>query len=229
MKKKNIPEQELDFTDVFFKEVSEDVQNDNLKAFWKKYGVHIVAFTAICLTIAVSFETIKHWRDLQNQRWSNAFAYAQVLENQGKSDDSLATLDDITKNGNAIYADLSALEKINILFEKNQKDEALTALSDFIDNANNDKLKNIALMKLASYKAETLSAEEMTNLLKPLEGTVWSSDAKELIALVHLRNNDVAPALSLYQEIVASPNINSILRARAQNMISVLTSNGEHN
>lgn len=229
MKKKNIPEQELDFTDVFFKEVSEDVHNDNLKAFWKKYGVQIVTFTAICLTIAVSFETIKHWRDVQNQRWSNAFTYAQVLENQGKLDDSLDVLKDLSQNGNAIYADLSELERVNILFDEGKKDEAIATLKSFISSADNEKLKNIALMKLATYQAETLSADEMSDLLKPLADTVWEPEAKELIALVHLRKNETAPALSLYQEIIALPNINNILRARAQNMISVLTSNGEHN
>ena len=100
MKKKNISEQELDFTDVFFKEVSEDVHNDNLKAFWKKYGVQIVAFVVVCLTIAVSFETLKHWRDKRNQQWSNAFAYAQTLESQGKIEDSMATLDTLSKSNN---------------------------------------------------------------------------------------------------------------------------------
>lgn len=229
MKKKNIPEQELDFTDVFFKEVSEDVQNDNLKAFWKKYGIQIVAFVAVCLTIAVSFETIKHWRDLQNQRWSNAFAYAQVLQNQGKTEDSLKTLQDISESGNAIYADLAKIEKINILFTEGKKDEALSALADFINHADNEKLRNASLMKLASYKVDTLTAAEMTELLKPLENTVWEPDAKELIALTFLRQNDTEAALSIYHNIVTLPNINDILRARAQNMISVLTSNGEHN
>ncbi len=227
MKKKNIPEQELDFTDVFFKEVSEDVHNDNLKAFWKKYGVQVVAFTALCLTIAVSFETIKHWRDLQNQRWSNAFAYAQVLQTQGKQEDSLKALQDIADNGNAIYADLAAMKKINILFEQGNKDAALTALSDFIKNAHNDKLKNAALIKLASYKIDTAGADEITALLKPLDGSVWEAEAKELIALTLLRENNVSDALAIYQGIITLPNINDILRARAQNMISVLTSNGE--
>ena len=227
MKKKNIPEQELDFTDVFFKEVSEDVHNDNLKAFWKKYGVQVVAFTALCLTIAVSFETIKHWRDLQNQRWSNAFAYAQVLQTQGKQEDSLKALQDIADNGNAIYADLAAMKKINILFEQGNKDAALTALSDFIKNAHNDKFKNAALLKLAYYKIDTAGADEITALLKPLDGSVWEAEAKELIALTLLRENNVSDALAIYQGIIALPNINDILRARAQNMISVLTSNGE--
>ena len=228
MKKKSIPEEELDFTDVFFKEVSEDVHNDNIKAFWKKYGVQIVAFVAVCLTIAVSFETIKHWRDVQNQRWSDAFAYAQLLENQGKFDDSLAALEKLAKDGNAIYSDLARMESSNILFAQDKQDEALVALEDFVKTAHTQKIKNAALMKLASYKADVLSATEMTTLLEPLlTDSAWVQEAKELVAATYLRQGDTAQALEIYQAIASSSDVNDVLRARAQNMISVLTSTGD--
>ena len=232
IKKKNIPEpeQELDFTDVFFKEVSEDVHNDNLKAFWKKYGIQIVAVTALCLTIAVSFETIKHWRDKQNQQWSNAFAYAQLLQNQGKLDDSLKALDAIVKKGNAIYSDLAQLETANILLQQNKKDEALDSLADFIKSGHNSKLKNATLVKLALFKVDSFSGEEMTSLLQPLlqENQAWFPEAKEIIALTYLSHKDYSKALAIYQEIIELSNVNDTLRARAQNMISVLTSAGEN-
>jgi hypothetical protein len=229
MKKKNIPAEELDFTDVFFKEVSEDVQNDNLKAFWKKYGVQIVAGVALCLTIAVSFETIKHWRDLQNQKWSDAFAYTQLLKNQSKEDDSIKALNVLADDGNAIYSDIARFEKINILINQCKTDEALPLLDDLTKNAHNEKLKNVALLKLASYKADTFSAEEMKQLVQPLFETVWEPEAKEFVALAHLRAGEKDKALAIYQEISTFYNVNDILRARAQNMISVLTSSGDKN
>ncbi len=231
MKKKNVPTpDELDFTDVFFKEVSEDVQNDNLKAFWKKYGVQIVAFVAICLTIAVSFETIKHWRDKQNQQWSNAFAYTQLLQQQGNFEDSLKALEQLSRKGNAIYSDLARMETINILFSQNKQEDALKKLEEFISSAHNDKLKNIALMKLASYKADELSSDDLSQLLKPIfdnDNSSWQPEANELIAAVLLREGKNQQAIKIYQDIVGAININDTLRARAQNMLSVLTSSGD--
>ena len=230
MKKKNLPPAELDFTDVFFKEVSEDVQNDNLKAFWKKYGVQIVAFTAICLTVAVSFETIKHWQDKRNQQWSNAFAYAQVLQKQGQIEDSLAALNELAQKGNAVYADLARLDIINILFDQNKSDEALAKLREFIASARNEKLKHIALMKLASYMADSSSADELSELLKPIfteQGKAWQPEANELIAIALLHEGKTQEAVEIYRHIINQHDINDILRVRAQNMISVLTSAGE--
>ena len=228
MKKKNIPDQEPDFTDVFFKEVSEEVHNDNLKAFWKKYGVQIIAFTVICLTIAVSFETIKHWQEKRNQQWSDEFAYAQILQQQGKTEESLKVLKDLQNRGNAIYSDIARLEVVNILFGQDKPAEALTELEGYIKDAGNKKLKNAALMKLATYKLDTLSAEEMTALVSPLlENKAWSLEAKELIALCHLKEGATDKALALYEEIAKDNDVHDILRARAQNMISVLTTSGE--
>lgn len=230
MKKKNIPTQDIDFTDAFFKEVSEDVQNDNLKAFWKKYGIHIVAFVVVCLTVAVSFETIKHWRDKMNQRWSNDFAYAMLLQNQDKYDESIKAFEKIVKDGNDIYADEANIKIINILLEQNKLDEAFAKLEEFVKSANNDKLKNIAIMKLATYKADSASVEEMSKLLEPIidaKNSVWRLEAKELIALTYLRENNKEKALEIYETIAKANDINDILRARAQNMISVLTSAGD--
>lgn len=231
MIKKKIPEQELDFTDVFFKEVSEDVQNDNIKAFWKKYGTQIVVFVALCLTIAVSFETIKHWRDLRNQEYSNTFALAQSLYDQGKLDNSVQTLQKLSKDGNAIYSDIAEVKIIDILIEQNKISEALTKLEKFIDKAHNDKLRDAAIMKLASYKVNTLSFEEMEQLLAPLmqeDNSAWVIGAKELLALSALNSNNQNKALALYTEISKAPEVPETLRARAQNMISILTSTGDN-
>lgn len=231
MKKKKNTVATPDLAEAFFREVSEDLQNDNLKAFWKKYGVQLVALVTICLTIAVSFETIKHWRDQHSQQWSDSFAYAQVLQNQGKLDDSLKLLAEIEKHGNDIFADEAQLETVNILFEQGKKTEAMAKLEKFVKSANVDKLKNIALIKLATYKIETATPDEMSKLLAPLAEDVkspWQPEALELIALSYLQAGDEAKALVLYEDIVKNNDISDILRVRAKNMISVLTSGGEN-
>lgn len=232
MKKNKNPTPEFDFADAFFKEVSEDLQNDNAKAFWKKYGVQIVAFVAVCLTIAVSFETIKHWRDVSNQKWSNAFTNAQSMQFQGKIEESLAALKSLEKNGNDIYADEAGLKIVSILLENNKTEEALEKLKVFIKNANNEKLKNIALIKLATYMVDTATPEEMMQLLSPLldneNENAWKFEAEELVALTYLAHNQEAKALALYENILKSNNVNDSLRIRTQNMISVLTSAGDN-
>ena len=58
MKKKDTQE-DLQAAENFFKEVSADVHNDNMKKLWDTYGLQIIIAIAAILTVAVSFETFK--------------------------------------------------------------------------------------------------------------------------------------------------------------------------
>lgn len=226
MKQKKNSNPEFDFADSFFREVSEELHNDNMKALWKKYGVHIVAGVIIVLTIAVSFETIKHWKERANQNWSDAFAYAQMLQNQGKFEESIIQLQSIAAKGNDIYADEAAIKIANILFEQGKNDEAVKALEEFIAKANNEQLRNASIMKLATYKIDTLSTADLRTLLHPVlePDSAWINEANELIALSYLKHNNTQEATKIYQDMAARNDLNDNLRARVQNMISVLNS-----
>ena len=49
--------------DNFLREIAEDVKNENLKKLWDKYGLFVVLFVAVVLAVAVSYESIKNWRN----------------------------------------------------------------------------------------------------------------------------------------------------------------------
>ena len=150
------------------------------------------------------------------------------MYNQGKTDESLALLKQIEQKGNDIYADEAGLKIINILFEQNKTDEAIYKLEFFAKNANIDALKHIALIKLAAYKVDSSTPDDIKSILSPLldntVNNVWKTEAKELLALSYLNSNQTDQAIKLYSEILKENNVNDILRARAQNMISVLNS-----
>ncbi len=56
MKKKETKE-DLQAAENFFKEVSNDVKNDNMKKFWDDYGLYVIIAVAVVLTFPVSVET----------------------------------------------------------------------------------------------------------------------------------------------------------------------------
>ena len=234
MKQKKTPAPETDFADAFFREVSEDVHNDNIKAFWKKYGVQIVAVVVICLTAAVSFESIKHWRDQRSQRWTDTFVQAQQLADGGKYDESVKVLTSLAQNAGNIYADEARLEIINILLKQKKEDEALAQLENFTKTTRHEQLRNAALVKLALYKVDTAKTDEIVALLEPIlndKDSAWLPHAKEILALSFLQQGDGNRAESLYNEILKyyeQTGSDSRLRVRAKNMVSVLAYEGEH-
>ena len=74
--------------EAFIKEVNEDLKNESMKKMWDKYGLYIIILVVAALTAAVSFEAIKAWYTKKLQTWSDSYAYALSLQNQGKYDES---------------------------------------------------------------------------------------------------------------------------------------------
>ncbi len=226
MKKKETKE-DLQAAENFFKEVSNDVKNDNMKKFWDDYGLYVIIAVAVVLTLAVSFETFKAWRVKRNESRSDTYSVALALQNQGRFDESMKLLQQIAENNNGIYGDIAQLQTSNLLFEQGKNEEAIAVLEQIIANNDiNPKMRHIAAVKLASYKLDTASREEIESLLNPLieENGSWSNIAREMMAMLAIREGNLDSAKNMYNDILNTPNLNDNFKLRVQDMLSVLDS-----
>ncbi len=212
--------------DALLKEIETDLKNEQLKSLWDQYGLFIIIFVALALTAAVSFETFKTWNAKRNQELSNAYAVAVSLQNQGRFDESLSLLQNLAKSQHGVYGDIARLQIANIYFEQDKNTEASDVLQQLAeDSSANPQMRDIAIIKLASYKLDTdASSEEIANLLEPLteDSGVWANVAHELLAMVAIKDGDMNAALQQYQAIANASNVQDKLRARAQDMIAII-------
>ena len=211
--------------DSFIKEVNEDLKNDQLRLVWKKYGLYIIIAVALILTVTVSFESIKAWRIKQNEAWSDTYAYALSLQNQGRFDESIEVLQRMKSEGGGIYADIAKVQISNVLFDQGKINEAVALLQVLAkDKKLNKQMHNVVIIKLASYKVDTAPAEEVIELLKPLieENGAWTDIAKEMLAILYIRENNFDQAREIYYDILNTPNIDEELSRRVKDMLSVL-------
>lgn len=225
MIKKKTPEQHNDFEDAFIREIDEDLKNEKLKRIWDKYGLFIILFVVIAVFSAVSFESIKAWQTKKQQEMSDTFAYALNLQNQGRFAEALEVLTDLHDTKRGIYADIAQMQMVNLYAEQKQTDKVLNILENISSDPDfNPQMRDIAILKLASYKLNDASKEEIENLLKPLlsEQNIWYNTASELMAMLAIREKDFQKAQDLYTKISQSPNVSDSMKARAQDMINVL-------
>ena len=203
----------------------EDVKNEQLQQLWNKYGLYIIVGIALVLTIAISFEGIKSWRDKKHQELSNAYAVAMSLQSQGRLDESLDIYNTLSEKASGIYDDLAKMQIANIFLERGKKNEALDILENLIDNDNIlPQMRNIAAMKLASYKMDMgVDADEITALLLPvIEDDSRSDIARELLAMLYIREKDVEKAEAEYKQIITSATASDAIKTRASDMLNLL-------
>lgn len=214
-----------EMTDAFIQEVSEEVKNDNLKIFWDKYGLFVILFVVIAVSAAVSFETIKSWRDQKYQAQTEN--YLMSLQVAGNYDVQLKALEKIAASDNGIYSELARVQIATILFEQGKNDEGKQMLQTIADNDElNPKIRHLAALKLATYEVDTASYAEINSLLQPIidAQNSWSPLATDLLAMSAIQNGDIEMARSLYQGLLESGNISENFKNRIQDMLSTLNS-----
>ena len=213
-----------DFTDAFIREVDEDVKNDNLRIFWNKYGLYVILFVVFCLTLAVSFESLKAWKVRRDQAMTNAYISTLNMKNNGKLNESLVMLKKISEDGNGIYRDIAKLQTVNVLLEQGNKDQAVKELKEIVNNVKiNESLRSASRLKLVSLQFDEMTSAQIEETLTPIaEDKNWAPYAKEFIAMAAIKDNDLEKAKSLYSEILAMPDLSENFRTRTMDILSVL-------
>lgn len=212
--------------DALLREVVEEVKNEQLQQIWNKYGLFIIVGVALILTAAISFESLKNWQMKKRQELSNAYSVALSLQNQGRLDESLEIYTVLADKASGIYADTAKLQIANIYMEQGKKDDAFAVLQTMVDNgAATSQMKDVASLKLASYKLDdNAPADEVIALLEPaLSDDNGSSVARELKAMLLLREQNIGGAKAEYEKIISSPNAPETLKTRATDMINLLS------
>ncbi len=212
--------------EAFIREVNEDLKNESMKKLWDKYGLFIIILVVIALTAAVSFEAIKSWYIKRLQLWSDSYAYALSLENQGKYDDSLESFNYISGQDYGIFSDLAKMQIINILLEQKKTDEALAKMEEIIkDTSFTPQLHDTIVLKLASYKLEKAPMAEIEQLLGGIANdneNSWQTAALEMMALANLRDGNIEKAKEIYNQLLADSKTSEIVKARIKDIISAL-------
>lgn len=213
----------LDTEKAFFDEVDEEVRNERFKELMNKYGVYILAFLILALSITVGYEKIALWRQHKSEQTN--VQYVKALEKTDDYNNNIVELENIVATENGLYKDIAYLQIANILLDNNEINKALDVLNKIVaDNTISEKIKEIAAIKIATYKVDTATFAEINALLSPIvaKNGAWSLVAKELLAMSAIHNKDIEKAKSIYQELLINSNVSVDLKTRINDMLAFL-------
>jgi len=183
---------------------TEEQQVEALKKWWKENG------TSLIVGLLVGVSALFGWRYYVQQNSVHAVhasdIYMQVMQSAVTQnvDDRIIDFQNqlINEYADTPYAALSALALAKIEYEKDNTEGAVAQLELAIKHANDDVVKQIASLRLASVYIEQGKYDEALALLNTKHDAAYDARYEELKGDLFSARGDVAEARAAYDKAI---------------------------
>jgi len=203
---------------IFEREVDEELRQERLANFWKKYRFLIIGGAIGIILATIAGEWYGSWQDKIRASESDRLEKALISAAKGDDKPALSQLKQLAKDGKTGYRYIAKLEEAGLLFQKKKDDKALTILFELSqDTKAPQPLRDLALVSYVGHVLDTSNTEELKQMISPLaqnEKSAFYGQAVELMAWLHLISGEKAEAQKLVEQATASGNLAPQLKER---------------
>ena len=206
-------------------EVDEDLQQERLNKFWKKY--RWLAYTAVILILAATagIQLYQSWRMKIRLEESDAFENAVLKIFTQKPEEAKPVLTKLATNGRTGYKYLARLELAGLAARQNNTETALAELNTLINSDAPDTLKAVATLSYVGYQVDTGNTKELLKLLEPyMSNSAFIAPAAELSAVLYLRDSEPEKTKGMLKKALLIPNLSNVSQTRLKNLMQMVES-----
>lgn len=206
-----------------FREVDEEVRQEQYKKLWNAYGKY---FIALCLAVIVAVAGVKgyqYWQQRQAEQAAILFFDGLKKATDGKSDEAEKALAAVTHAG---FKQLAIMQQAILLAEQGKTTEAVAAFDAVAaDAAMDPTIRDLARIRAGYLLVDSRTPDELLARLGVFdrEGHVWRHAAREIFGVAAYRAGDYAMADRYMNAIFADAQSPANMRERAQIMIQLIT------
>lgn len=215
--------------DSFIREVNEEMRRDQAHALWDRFGPALLALAILVVVGTAALVGYRYWDETRANRSGDAFSQALKLANEGKSDEALAALAELEKDGYGAYPLLARMRAATV---KADKGDAAAAVKDFDEVAADTDipagLRDMARLRAAlllvdhgSFADVSSRVEALTADTNPLRHT-----AREALGLAAWKEGKATDALKLFDQIASDDSAPRNARERATLMSELIRGSG---
>ncbi|MER8482838.1 tetratricopeptide repeat protein [Mesorhizobium sp. M1322] len=215
--------------DSFIREVNEEMRRDQAHALWDRFGPALLALAVLVVVGTAAFVGYRYWDETRANRSGDAFSQALKLANEGKSDEALAALAALEKDGYGAYPLLARMRAATV---KADKGDFAAAVKDFdevaADTDISSGLRDMARLRAAlllvdhgSFADVSSRVEALTADTNPLRHT-----AREALGLAAWKEGKATDALKLFDQIASDDSAPRNARERATLMSELIRGSG---
>ena len=210
-----------------FREVDEEVRKDRFQTLWKQYGIYLYIIIG-GLILGTGFNSWwRYYQDNQRLEESTAFQASVALLDKQQSTEAINGFARLADNAGTGYATLARLREAAARAEQGDLDGAVRAYDrlsedDGVDDIYRDLSRLLAVQQLA----DTASSDEILRRTAPLavDGGAWRFSAREVNAVVALRDGRRGEARNMLQALVDEAETPPGVRGRARELLAALAS-----
>ncbi len=202
--------------------INEKTRNEKIKSFFIENKKILSSLVSLLIIIILGFYSYQAYKDGHKKRVSEKY-YSSVIEyNSGNKTFAIQSLKDIIKDKDNTYSPLALYFLIdnNLIENENEANQ----LFDFVINRTSLKpeIKNLIIYKKALYFADSISENELLNILKPIinSKSVWKSHGLYLMAEYFYSKEEKEKSKEFFNKILNIDNANQDIIKEAQKRLN---------
>ena len=208
-----------------FREVDEEVRKDRFRALWKQYGGYVyIVVGALVVGTAAS----QYWQYYREQQRLEASALYQDAVEALRREQTSQGINDLARLANESgtgYAVVGRLREAAARAEAGDLDGAVRAYDQLAADSGVEQVyRDLARISAALRLADRGDPGEVRSRIAPLraDGQPWRFSAREIEAVLALRENKSKEARELLQGLVLDAETPAGVRGRANELLAAL-------
>ena len=196
---------------IFEREVDEELRQERLTKFWKKYRFLIIGGAIGIILGTIVHEWYGSWQQKVRSAESDRLEKALIMATQGDDKPALAQLKQLGIDGKTGYRYIAQLEEAGLLFQQDKEDTALAVLEKLSqDDKAPAPLRDLAVVSYVGHQLDKGDTSKLKQMIAPLaqnEKGSFYGQAVELLAWIHIISGEKEEAQNVIQEATASDNL----------------------
>jgi len=216
--------------DSFIREVNEELRSDQMKGAVRRFGRYIIAIAVLIVLGTIGKVAYEYWDNTRSSGAGDQFLAAMQLADENKTDEALAALDKLEKEGHGAYPVLARMRAATVQSQKGDNAGAIASFQTIakdksVPAAVQDAAKMRAgwlLIENGTYEQVSAAVEEMA-----VPGNAFRHAAREALGLAAYKAGNMAQARQWFQSIVDDVDSPRNVANRAHMMLDLITASGK--
>lgn len=215
--------------DSFFREVNEEIRQDQARALWDRYGTYVLGLAILVVLGTAGWVGYDYWASSRANKSGDAFSQALSLAKDGKNDEALAALKQLEADGTGAYPLLARLRAATVLAAKGDAAGAVAAFDAVAaDGAIPTSLRDMARLRAAYLLVDSGTYADVAQRAEPMAADTnpMRASAREALALSAWKDGKASDALKLFNQIKDDDDAPQNVRQRASLMVELIRGSG---